>query len=69
MNDIRVNYYYERNAQQFVNISCNGRNYDRPCKLDGLNRPSFRFRRKLYKPDCRLQWYPQVLATQGIELV
>lgn len=59
--DFRINYYFTRNSQTFVNITRNGRNYDIPCKLDGLNRPSFRFRRKNYTPDCRLEWYPQCL--------
>lgn len=52
-----INYYFERNGVTYVSLTRNGRNYDRQCKLDGFNRPSFRFMGKVWKPDHQLRMY------------
>lgn len=41
--DFRINYYFDRNGQTFVNLTRKGRNYERPCKLMGDGTPMFRF--------------------------
>ena len=53
--DFHVNYYFERNCKVYVNLTYRGRNYDRLCKLDGHSHPRFRFRGKIWQPDCTLQ--------------
>lgn len=53
--DFRINYFFERNCTIFVNITRKGRNYDRPCKIDSYDHPCFRFRGKIWRPDCRLR--------------
>lgn len=41
--DFHVDYYFERNGKVFVNITRNGKCYERHCKIGFDNVPYFKF--------------------------
>ena len=61
--DFTILYTYEKDCgmKYYVVLKRKGRIYTRPCKLDGLNHPVFRFMGRTWTPDIRIQLFPDTL--------